>query len=174
MHTRSRHAFTVIELLVVVVVIGILAAIALPNYIGAQNKAKLAAVKSNMHTNQVAAEMYFVDTGGYSANPGSLVFYMPGGENFVGGAPGKCPTNPFTGALNETPALCILNRINQVTGARNLAGQRNLGGTAGQTTYCGLTDGANPNVNNSYAVTGNNEAALAIRTDTGFLILSNM
>ncbi len=61
---RSR-GFTLIELLVVITIIGILAAIALPNYIKAKNKAKEAEVKANLHTIQIALERYSTDNGEY-------------------------------------------------------------------------------------------------------------
>jgi prepilin-type N-terminal cleavage/methylation domain-containing protein len=62
--TKSR-GFTLIELLVVITIIGILAAIALPNYIKAKNKAKEAEVKANLHTIQVALERYMTDNAEY-------------------------------------------------------------------------------------------------------------
>ena len=68
MNQVTRHAnrgFTLIELLVVITIIGILAAIALPNYIKAKNKAKEAEVKSNLHTIQVSVERYNTDNGEY-------------------------------------------------------------------------------------------------------------
>jgi len=57
--------FTLIELLVVITIIGILAAIALPNYIKAKDKAKEAEVKANLHTIQIALERYMVDHNSY-------------------------------------------------------------------------------------------------------------
>src|ERR1700731_3756202 len=96
---RKAGAFTLIELLVVVVIIGILAAIALPNFIGAQQKAKVAQVKSNMHTCQLASESYATDTAGvYAATPGLIAPYYPGGGNSPAGAAGNYPQNPFSGA----------------------------------------------------------------------------
>jgi prepilin-type N-terminal cleavage/methylation domain-containing protein len=63
--TRSKHnGFTLIELLVVITIIGILAAIALPNYIKAKDKAKEAEVKSACHTIQIALERYATDHSG--------------------------------------------------------------------------------------------------------------
>ena len=61
---KNQGGFTLIELMVVIVIIGILVAIALPNFIGAQDRAKLSSVKANMHTFQTVAETYAVDWGG--------------------------------------------------------------------------------------------------------------
>ncbi len=50
--------FTLIELMVVVVIIGILAAIALPNFFSIQDRAKETEIKSNVHAIQLAVEGY--------------------------------------------------------------------------------------------------------------------
>jgi prepilin-type N-terminal cleavage/methylation domain-containing protein len=64
---RSQKGFTLIELMIVVVIIGILAAIAIPNFIAMQNRAKEGSTKANMHTLQLAAEDYGVANDGVYA-----------------------------------------------------------------------------------------------------------
>ena len=64
---RTQKGFTLIELMIVVVIIGILAAIAIPNFIAMQNRAKEGSTKANMHTLQLAAEDYGVRNDGVYA-----------------------------------------------------------------------------------------------------------
>jgi prepilin-type N-terminal cleavage/methylation domain-containing protein len=61
-----RHsAFTLIELLIVVAIIAVLAAIAVPNFLEAQIRAKVARCKADMRTLATALESYHVDNGRY-------------------------------------------------------------------------------------------------------------
>lgn len=58
-------AFTLIELLIVVAIIALLAAVAVPNFLEAQTRARAAAVRADMRTIAVAAEAYHSDNNAY-------------------------------------------------------------------------------------------------------------
>jgi len=63
----NRKGFTLIELLIVVVIIGILAAIAIPKFSTTKDKAKLASVKTDLRNYMTAQEAYFSDKATYGA-----------------------------------------------------------------------------------------------------------
>ncbi|HQH73041.1 MAG TPA: prepilin-type N-terminal cleavage/methylation domain-containing protein, partial [bacterium] len=58
---HRSSSFTLIELLIVVAIIGILAAIAVPNFLNAQTKAKITRSYTDMGALQTALDMYFLD-----------------------------------------------------------------------------------------------------------------
>ncbi len=70
--TRRRSGFTLIELLIVVVIIGILAAIAIPKFQATKGKAFYAGMRADLRNLATAEEAYFYDHANYSNDLDSL------------------------------------------------------------------------------------------------------
>ncbi len=74
----NRKGFTLIELMIVVVLVGILAAIAIPNFVAMQDRAKEATMASNMKSVQLAIEDLAVQYDGkYLLNADSIRTRLP-------------------------------------------------------------------------------------------------
>ena len=123
--------FTVIELMIVVVTLGVLFAIAIPNYMRMQLQARDAGVKSNSHAVQVAAEDFAVKNGGIY--PTDLTDGGSTGETVIDGLPqNQRLLNPFTRARTEPIDGAATNK--------------------GETGYEPVVDGTGANV--GYVITG--------------------
>ena len=73
----TRKGFTLIELLIVVVIIGILAAIAIPKFANTKSKAYITAMKSDLRNLATAEEAFFYDSSKYTVNFAQMANYSP-------------------------------------------------------------------------------------------------
>src|SRR5947199_839288 len=78
----NRKGFTLIELLIVVVIIGILAAIAIPKFANTKAKAYIASMKSDLRNLVTAEEAYFADSVKYTATTACTTPPTAGAVNF--------------------------------------------------------------------------------------------
>jgi len=168
MGRRKVNGFSLVELLVVVVIIGILAAISLANYVSAAKKSKNAAVRGNMRTIQIASENYSTDSGGVyaPAGSGSFLNYLPGGSNNPLGSAGVMPPNPLTGStstISDAGITTSTEIMNLRKTAPNVAKA-----SSGNLSYSQADKGE------SYAVTGSDVDGIYIASPGGgTLVLSN-
>ena len=80
---RDKKGFTLIELLIVVVIIGILAAIAIPKFSATREKAYFAAMKSDLKNLASQQEIYYSDTYAYTTSETNLTWVRSQGVNLL-------------------------------------------------------------------------------------------
>ena len=91
----DKRGFTLVELMIVVVVLGILAAITIPNFVTMVGRAREASTKKNMHLLQTATEDFAAVSSGRYPDDGSDT--ADDGQTLVQHVPGAVfPENPWT------------------------------------------------------------------------------
>ena len=104
---KGNQGFTLIELMIVVAIIGILAAIAIPNFMTYQAKARQSEAKVNLGGMFTTAVSYFAENNTYSTVTGDALGYKPAGNSkyslYYGGV---AATNTITPSAGGAAAPC--------------------------------------------------------------------
>lgn len=128
-HSKNSHGFTLVELMVVVAIIGLLSAVAIPNFKKYQAKAKTAEAKLQLSAIYTSEQGFFGDYGMYS-NCLRYMGYDPSGEKssryYLTGFPQITPTiaaGAYASAVNSGLSTDGLASGGCPNGAANLDGQ---------------------------------------------------
>jgi len=118
---RRTGAFTLVEIMIVVAIIGLLAAIAIPNFVKAREAAQLNTCLANLRQIDGAKDQWAIENGKSTddpANKGEVLTYLRGAEP-------KCPVGDAAYDFTE------IGHLAKCTGGKKEAHNAAYAGTAG-------------------------------------------
>jgi type II secretion system protein G len=126
---KKKSGFTLMEMLIVIGIIGLLSMFLVPNLLGAQDRAKDAAVKAVMHTAQLAVEAYQMENDVYPMGKNIPLESLAKNYLIQGGYLAAVPKNPFTGKeyTDSDAAGKIIYGYEDTTGKYTLTGYKRNG-----------------------------------------------
>ena len=115
---RSAKGFTLIELLIVVVIIGILAAIAIPKFANTKEKAYITSMKSDLRNLVTAQEAYFTDNVTYASVLTNLSYSQSAGNTItvVSASGAGWSATSKSNATTKTCAIFVGSATPPITG----------------------------------------------------------
>jgi general secretion pathway protein G len=99
-HRKSRQGFTLVEMLLVITIIGILAALVVPKMMGRSEQARDAAARADIASIKTALDAYEIDNGNYPRNIGELLQQPGNAVHWHGPYLDKIPQDPWTQNYN--------------------------------------------------------------------------
>ena len=92
----ARHAFTLVEMLLVITIIGIMAALVIPKMVGRSEQARETAVRADLSSIKTALDAFEVDNGYYPKSLQDLLQSPSDAKNWHGPYLDKMPLDPWT------------------------------------------------------------------------------
>jgi len=107
---RRQKGFTLIEVLLIVVILGIIAAIAIPRLMASRAQAQEKTCRTNVANINTALEKYYFDTGKYPGDTGAATFtdFLSLTDYFPDGAP-VCPSGGTYSLKTTKRAKCTIH-----------------------------------------------------------------
>jgi general secretion pathway protein G len=148
MKTRKNRGFTLVEILIVVVILGILAAIVIPQFTQASTEAKISSLQSNLQSIRSQIELYKIQHNDNPPTDDTTFLTQMTTQTDVSGAAGtdfgpylqKIPVNPFSGLTVIGPAAAGSDWVYVNSGGSQYTFDCGNGTDAGasSTAYVGL------------------------------------